>query len=63
MQDTRRHEVLAGRAVLPLVGAADDGRGRESRIDELAAEDRLRAVADAPQTVENASCWSCAPAP
>ena len=30
------------------VGAADDGRGRESRVDELAAEDRLRAVADAP---------------
>jgi hypothetical protein len=48
MQDTRRHEVLVGRAVLPLVGAADDGRGRESRLDELAAEDRLRAVADSP---------------
>ena len=55
MGRARRHEVLAGRGVLPLVGAAGNGRRRNRRVDELPAEDRLLAVPDSARPVENAS--------
>jgi imidazoleglycerol-phosphate dehydratase len=56
MKNTCRNEVLAGRGVLPLIGASRDRRRRDPRIDEPVARNRAPAVPNAVQILEQPCC-------